>query len=260
MTDELTIREFTRQAASFEAPGSHFADLGVLDWIASQIDLGSEDRVLDVAGGTGQLGRHLARNARMAVVGDLTPAMLAAGSEAVRAQGRTDVLFVRADATALPFANGQFEVVVSRFALHHIDDLAGVVREMARVCVPGGTVALIDMVTETSEVGERFDRIERLRDPSHARTPRADELMPLLGAAGLEPLRTSQRDERLAAEPWLDRAQPGPGARIEVLDALRAEADGGAATGLHATVVDGELTISHRYQLAAAQSGRASLA
>ncbi len=259
MSSERTIREFTRQVAYFEQPGSHFADGGVLDWIAGQVKVGPQDRVLDVAGGTGQLGRHLGRGARLTVIADLTPAMLARGVEAVRAEGRRDVVFVEADAAALPFSEAQFEVVVSRFALHHMPDVPAALREMRRVCTPGGTVTIIDMIADPGPIGERLDELERLRDPSHTASPHEAELRSLLDEAGLQPagakaagtavrpVRAAVRDERLLAEPWLQRAQPAPGAHRAVLDALHAEAAGGAATGLCGALIEGALTITHRY-------------
>ncbi len=251
MSDEVTIREFTRQAASFETRGTHFADPGVLGWIADHVDIAGEDRVLDVAGGTGQLGRHLARSARCAVVVDLTPAMLAEGTRAMRKAGRHDVIFLQADAAAMPFPDDQFEVVVTRFALHHMSDVAAVITEMRRVCAPGGTVAVIDMVVQPGAIGERFDALEQLRDPSHAATPRTGQLPALLRTAGIAPTRTSHREERLAAEPWLDRAQPTAHARTTILRALAAEAQGGESTGHDAVITDdNQLTISHRYELA----------
>ncbi len=91
------------------------------------------NRILDVAGGTGQLGRHLARSGRLCVVADITPAMLEQGAQAVREQGRNDVVFVRADATDLPFPDAEYEVVVSRFALHHLAEMGAVLDEMRRV-------------------------------------------------------------------------------------------------------------------------------
>jgi SAM-dependent methyltransferase len=249
VSDEVTIREFTRQAASFEQPGSHFADLDVLDWIAAHVAVGPEDRVLDVAGGTGQLGRHLGRAARLTVVADLTPAMLALGVQATRSAGRHDVVFVRADAAALPLADAQFEVVVSRFALHHLPDLAAAVSEMHRVCTPGGRVTVIDMVAEPGPTGARLDELERLRDPSHRACPREDQLHRLLAEAGVSVATVAEREERLAAEPWLDRAHPEADAREAVLGALHDEASGGEPTGLRAAIDEGELTIAHRYLL-----------
>jgi hypothetical protein len=58
----------------------------------------------------------------------------------------------------------------------------------------------------------------------------------------------AEREQRLAAEPWLDRAHPAADAREAVLRALRDEASGGEPTGLHA-VDEGTLTIAHRYLL-----------
>lgn len=63
--------------------------------------------------------------------------MLEQGAQAVRAENRNDVVFVHADVTALPFPEAQFEVVVSRFALHHLVDIGTGLREMQRVCTPG---------------------------------------------------------------------------------------------------------------------------
>ena len=243
---DQSIREFTRQAASFEAPGSHFADLEVLDWIAGYVAVHPGDRLLDVAGGTGQLGRHLGRSAQLCVVADITPAMLEQGAQAVRMEGRHDVVFVQADAMALPFPDAQFEVVVSRFALHHLTDIGVVLREMHRVCAPGGSVTVIDMVTETGSTGERMDELERMRDASHVACPRSSRLRDLMTEAGLRLVSEATRDQRLLADPWLDSAQPRPEARKAILEALSAEAAGGAPTGLRATDADGALTITYR--------------
>jgi len=243
---EQSIREFTRQAASFDARDSYFADLGVLDWIAGHVAVRSGDRILDVAGGTGQLGRHLGRSAHLCVVADITPAMLERGAQAVRAEGRNDVVFVQADAMALPFPDAQFEVVVSRFALHHLIDIGAALREMQRVCAPGGSVTIIDMVTETGSTGERMDELERLRDASHVACPRSSRLRDVITGAGLRLVGEATREQRFLAEPWLDSAQPEPEARKAILEALRAEAAGGPPTGLGAAEDDGALTITYR--------------
>ena len=108
--------------------------------------------MLDVAGGSGRLGRYLAERASFAVIADLTPEMLAAGAASAAEDGARNVLFAEGDATRLPFADAQFDVVVSRFAFHHLDDPGLGVREMARVCRPGGLVAVIDMAAEDSGV------------------------------------------------------------------------------------------------------------
>ncbi|MGN6169383.1 MAG: class I SAM-dependent methyltransferase [Solirubrobacteraceae bacterium] len=150
---DVVRREFSRQAASFEAAGSLFRDTSVLDWIAAHVPVSPGARILDVAGGTGQLGRYLARDGAIAVIVDLTDAMLATGLRAVLDEGRDDVVFVRGDAIALPFPADEFDVVVCRFALHHIQECAAAIAEMARLCRPGGMVAVIDMVDRRALIG-----------------------------------------------------------------------------------------------------------
>ncbi len=244
---ETTRREFSKQAASFERPGSIFRDRDILDWIGDHIPLAETDIVLDVAGGTGGLGRYLAERASFAVVMDLTREMLEAGSSAAREERATNIVFADGDATRLPFAAEQFDLVVSRFAFHHIDEPAAAAREMARVCRPGGTVAVVDMVGEPGEIGERHTEIERLRDPSHARALEPDQLVGVLADAGVEAELAAERRQQLDAHRWVEQGQPRQAERTEVLAALQAEAEGGAPTGLSARRTGDALTIEHRY-------------
>jgi ubiquinone/menaquinone biosynthesis C-methylase UbiE len=242
---DVVRREFSRQASNFEASGSLFRDSSILDWIASNIDVSPGSKILDVAGGTGQLGRHLARTGDGAVIVDLTDAMLAAGLRSVREEGRSDVTFVRGDATDLPFPDGQFDVVVSRFALHHMDDPGGAIAEMARVCRDDGSVTLIDMVAG----GERHDELERLRDPSHTRALPEDEFRSLFTAAGREVTREADWEQALPVERWLEQAKTPDDDRERIRAAFEEEAAGGAQTGLRATREDGDLAIRQRWLL-----------
>jgi ubiquinone/menaquinone biosynthesis C-methylase UbiE len=243
---ESVRREFSHQAANFEAEGSLFRDPGILDWIATNVPVAPAARILDVAGGTGQTGRYLARDGATAVIVDLTDEMLEEGLRSTRAEGRDgEVLFVRGDATALPFPAQQFDVVVSRFALHHMDDPGRAIAEMARVCRADGSLTLIDLVGG----GERHDELERLRDPSHTRALTAAEMRSHLDAASRSLARSAEREQPLPVGPWLDQAHTPPAAREQIEAALEAEADGGAATGLRAHRRDGTLAIVHTWLL-----------
>jgi SAM-dependent methyltransferase len=244
---DVTRREFARQAPSFERAGSIFRAQDILEWIAAHVPVTPADVVLDVAGGTGQLARHLARRAAFAVVVDLTAEMLKTGARSARDAGDRAVVFVEGDATRLPFASEQFDVVVCRFALHHVDDVGAAGREMARVCREGGNVAVIDMVVEPGDVGDRHNELERLRDPSHASALREDELVAVLADAGLDASVVAERHQDLPVVAWLDQAAPGAAERERVLAALRAEADGGEPTGLRTRHDDAGLVIQHRW-------------
>jgi ubiquinone/menaquinone biosynthesis C-methylase UbiE len=244
--DDVVRREFSRQAASFEAAGSLFRDASVLDWIAEHVPVRPGARILDVAGGTGQLGRYLARDGATAVIVDLTDAMLATGLRAVLDEGRDDVVFVRGDATALPFPADQFDVVVCRFALHHVQQAAAAIAEMARVCRPGGVVAVIDMLAG----GDHHDKLERLRDPSHVRALTENDITSAMRASGHAPSLVLKRDHTMPVGPWLNQAQTATAARETIRQTLSEETRGAQPTGLHASHADGELVITQRWLLA----------
>src|SRR3981189_80396 len=60
-------------------------------------------------------------------------------------RGNARATFVRGDAQAMDFASDSFDLVYSRMLLEYLKDKEGAVREMARVCKPGGTVLLQDL-------------------------------------------------------------------------------------------------------------------
>ena len=112
------------------------------------------DRVLDVAAGTGNAAIEAAARGASVVASDLTPELFPDGR--VRAAERgVELEWVEADAEALPFDDGAFDVVMScigaMFAPHH-DRVAA---ELARVCRPGGTVAMLNWTPEGT-IGELF--------------------------------------------------------------------------------------------------------
>lgn len=242
---ETVRREFAKQASNFEAEGSLFRRGGILDWIAAHVEVPPGARILDVAGGTGQVGRHLAVGGATAVIVDLTDEMLAAGLRSVQEEGRDDVVFVRGDATHLPFPNDQFEVVVSRFALHHMDDPGGAMAEMSRVCRPAGSVTLVDLVNG----GDRHDELERLRDPSHTHALREEELRHLFAAAGREVRSEADWEQAMPVEAWLDQAKTPDEVRDQIRATLEEEADGGSPTGLRGAHGEDGLTITQRWVL-----------
>ncbi len=249
---ERTRHEFARQAPAFERPGSIFTAEDILEWICRHVPVGASDAVLDVAGGTGALGRRLAERAAFALIVDLTPEMLAAGAGAARRAGCENVVFLEGDAAELPFAEEQFDLVVTRFAFHHLPHPGRAAGEMRRVCKPGGRVVVIDMVSEPGAGGDRHNELERMRDPSHARALQEQELIEALADAGIAAETVGERTQRMSAVPWLDQAKPAQELRASVLAALQAEIEDGAPTGLHAALEnEQQLSIEQRWLIVA---------
>ena len=103
--------------------------------------------VLDVASGTGNAALPAAAAGATVTASDLTPELLEAGKARAEAAG-LELEWAVADAENLPFDDASFDVVMSSigcmFAPHHQD----VADELARVCKPGGTIALLNWTPE----------------------------------------------------------------------------------------------------------------
>jgi SAM-dependent methyltransferase len=212
--------QFTRQAKPFsEAPG--IVDAVALSRLVEISGAGPDDTVLDVACGPGIVACAFAGVARHVTGIDITPAMLDRARDRQREMGLANVTWVEGDVLPLPFGSGEFSVVVSRLVFHHLLDPGAVLREMVRVCRRGGMVVVADSAPATDKA-DAFNRMERLRDPSHVRALPPDELRALFDAAGLAA--PSQGAYRLEGEleGLLSRSFPAPG-NAEIIRRLFAE-------------------------------------
>jgi SAM-dependent methyltransferase len=251
--DDVVRREFTRQAPSFESSQSWFGDPRCSRWILSNLPLDPHASVLDVAGGAGHLALELAPLVRHVVVVDLTPDMLAVGRSRAEASEARNVRFEQGDAAALQYENRSFDLVVSRFAVHHFVDPGVQVREMARVCRPGGRVALVDMVAADPALADDYNRLERLRDPSHTVALPAHGLEGLLVQAGTMVVHRTSRDQRLDVEHWLAQAGTAPSPAGTIRAALERELDGGPPTGMRPSRRGGRLYFTQSWLILVAE-------
>ena len=111
-------------------------------WKRRLIDLAAltrEDRVLDLACGTGDLLFASAARAKSAVGLDLTHRMLQ-----LAAHRQPPSRLVNGDMLALPFSSACFSVVTVGYGLRNVPDLDGALREIHRVLVPGGRLLSLD--------------------------------------------------------------------------------------------------------------------
>lgn len=105
------------------------------------------DRVLDIAAGSGNVAIPAAETGATVVASDLTPELFDAGRARAAERG-VSLEWREADAEALPFPDGEFDVVLScvgvMFAPHH----QAAADELVRVCRPGGRIGLINWTPE----------------------------------------------------------------------------------------------------------------
>jgi ubiquinone/menaquinone biosynthesis C-methylase UbiE len=137
------------------------ADLGTT--IVDALGIGAGERVLDIAAGAGNAAIPAAQAGAQVVASDLTPELLTAGKR------RADELGVqldwrRADAEALPFADAEFDTVMSTvgimFAPHH----EASADELLRVLRPGGKIGLINWTPE-GFIGQMFATMKPYAPP-----------------------------------------------------------------------------------------------
>jgi ubiquinone/menaquinone biosynthesis C-methylase UbiE len=126
----------------------------VAERLVDSADLVAGSRVLDVAGGTGNAAIAAARCGCRVTGTDYVPALVERGRERARAE-RLDIEFAEADAEALPFADGEYDAVLSVFGAMFAPDQPQAAAELVRVCRPGGLIALASWTPE-GFLGEWF--------------------------------------------------------------------------------------------------------
>jgi SAM-dependent methyltransferase len=126
-------------------------------------------RVLDVATGSGNAAIAAARRGCEAVGVDYVPALLERGRVRAAAE-HLDVRFVEGDAEDLPFADASFDAVLSIYGVMFAPDHRRAAAELARVCRPGGRIALASW-TPDGFIGETFRIFSRYLPPAPGLQP-----------------------------------------------------------------------------------------
>lgn len=238
--NQLIVEQFTRQAIPFSRMHT---DQESIELLIDAAAVTRDDTVLDVACGPGIVACAFAAVAGHVVGIDITPAMLEQARVLQQSKGFKNLSWKIGDVTALPFGDGEFSGVVSRYALHHVMEPAVVLREMVRVCRPGGRVVVADVFTTSDAQGEKYDRMEKLRDPSHVRALQLDELRRRFVAAGAPPIRTDFYRFEADLEKLLEATCTGAVEAEQVRQLVSADV-GKDEMGIAAHRVDGRLRFS----------------
>ena len=202
----LIVDQFTKQAVPFSQMQNHSPAL-----LLNASGVGPEDTVLDVACGPGLMACAFAKVARHVTGIDLTPAMIEQAKVLQQSHGLTNLTWQVGDVQPLPFAAASFSLVFTRYSFHHFLDPEAVLAEMVRVCAPGGRVVVVDVFTSNPEQADAYNRIEKLRDPSHVRALALEELTGLLSQAGLRNVTAHFYKHEVELEQVLLGSFPNPG-------------------------------------------------
>ena len=122
--------------------------------------------MLDVGTGAGHTALLFAPHVKHVVASDLTEAMLAKTAELAAQRGLDNIETKQADAEALPFEAGRFDLVTCRIAFHHFPNPRQAISEFARVLKPGGLVGFSDNVSvPNKQAAGYYNAYEKLRGP-----------------------------------------------------------------------------------------------
>lgn len=109
--------------------------------LAEAVDVRADERVVDVAAGNGNATLAAARRFARVTSTDYVPSLLEKGAVRARADG-LDMHFQVADAEALPFEDGAFDVALSTFGVMFTPAPVTAARELIRVVRAGGRIGL----------------------------------------------------------------------------------------------------------------------
>ncbi|GLR25991.1 class I SAM-dependent methyltransferase [Limnobacter litoralis] len=106
----------------------------------------------------------------------------------------------------LPFDDGSFEWVISRFSAHHWNNVPKGMQEASRVLKDGGEIWIVDaMADENPLYDTTLQTVEMLRDPSHVRNYRQSEWTTMLNAAGFQVVDSTAWTLRMEFASWTTR-------------------------------------------------------
>jgi SAM-dependent methyltransferase len=221
------------------------ADDRSTDSIVALADPAPADRLLDIACGPGYLTMALAQRAAGAVGLDATDKFIfGAAGEAAR-RGITNVHFVIGDVMRLAFRDSSFDLVACKMAFHHFPEPAAVLGQMARVTRPGGKIIIADLLTwEDPQRADYHNRLERLCDPSHARSLCEAEFERLFASLHLARLAKKQAAISVPMDVWLAHAAP-PAANVARIRALIQASIDAHHHGLAVRRDDGEIHMNY---------------
>lgn len=209
MSKELVKKQFGANAAAYATSAVH-AQGASLARLVELVQPQPGWRALDVASAAGHTAFAFAPHVAQVVATDLTPEMIPVAAKLAAERGIANVTLELADAEALPYGDGEFDLVTCRIAPHHFPHIDRFMTEAARVLRPLGILAVVDNVvpggeSAADEAGAYINAFEALRDPSHHRALSVAEWMAAYAAAGFTLLHVETAPKRMAFTAWAGR-------------------------------------------------------
>ena len=221
----LVRDQFSPQAAAYVTSAVH-AEGEDLEALASLIAGHGKARALDLGCGGGHVSFRVAPHVGQVTAYDLSESMLAAVAKAAGERGLKNIVTRQGSVERLPFDDGSFDFVLSRYSAHHWHGFPAALREARRVLKPAGRAVFMDAISPGPTLLDTYlQTVEMLRDPSHFRDYSLAEWVGAVTAAGFAPSAIIQRRVRLEFTSWIQRMRT-PEVRVKAIRSLQAEMSG----------------------------------
>jgi SAM-dependent methyltransferase len=220
---DLVIDQFGPHAAAYVLSPVHAQGEDLVQ-LAAFVAGHPSARVLDLGCGGGHVSFNLAPHVAEVVAYDVSIDMLVVVAQTASERGIRNILTRQGVAENLPFADGSFDFVISRYSAHHWQDFAAALAEARRVLRFGGRAAFADIAAPSNPlIDTHLQSIELLRDTSHVRDYSEDEWRRALVAAGFVPGPATMRRLHIDYASWILRMRT-PDLYAEAIRALQTQA------------------------------------
>jgi ubiquinone/menaquinone biosynthesis C-methylase UbiE len=217
---ELTVNQFGTNAEYYLASEVHAKGVD-LEQIVAVAEALPSLRALDLGCGAGHVAYALARGGAGRVVAfDPSSEMLRVVAQEATNRGHDALETIAGAAEDLPFEDGSFDLVVTRYSAHHWASVPRALAECARVTASGGRLIVIDVIApEAPLLDTSLQVIEFLRDPSHVRNYRIAEWRAMQKAAGFVESAVKSWKTSIDFKTWIARIGTPP-ARVAALQTV----------------------------------------
>lgn len=238
--DEKIVEQFTKQAIPFAQLPGHLDSIQMLLELSG---VSNADTVLDVACGPGLVACEFAKNARHVTGIDITEKMIEQAKKRQQELKLTNVSWDIGTVLPLPYASESFSVVVTRYSFHHFIEPKAVLSEMIRVCQAKGIVMIADAALPADKV-DAYNRMEKLRDPSHTQALSFSAWEEILRDSGLKDVRRGSYQVEMELEKQLKASFPNPGDDEKIREIFRKDI-GVNSLGMDAHMAGDEIHFSY---------------
>lgn len=238
---------FTVQSKHFEEHEGNFKNKEYIDYVISELQPKTEDKVLETAAGTGICAREISPFVKSVTCVDLTPAMLKKGKENADKEGIDNITFILGDVNELPFSDNSFDIVLSRLAFHHFYDTNKAFSQMARVLKKGGKFVYIDMAVASEEVRDIEDKIEKMRDTSHVKNLSQNEVLKLFYDNNFNIDKMSITPIKKELENWLDFTNTEPNTKAKIKKLFKNDLETKSKTGFCPFIENGKIYFNQNW-------------